>query len=90
MMTKNINKDLLKSLSKKERNLLEKIAQKTQTNSYLSKRLCVYLSGQISQGEMDHFLTLGESETKNQACIEYMAIALTSGEISYRDLKIFL
>jgi len=80
---------LIDNLSKKDRNVVESLVLKMTDNEELTKRVCVYMAGQVGQEEIDHFIKL-DFDMQIEACTNYLIIALTSGDMKRKELNIFL
>ena len=85
MSLSSINPDLLSSLSQEDRALVDSLTKKMEESEDSTKKVCLYLANQFGQDEAQ-FMEI-ESEMRIQACINYLIIALTSGDVKKRDIE---
>ncbi|MBT4120921.1 MAG: hypothetical protein HOA57_01950 [Candidatus Magasanikbacteria bacterium] len=85
MSLSSINPDLLKSLSQKDRALVGGLVKKMEDSEESTQKVCIYLASKFGQDEA-HFMEI-ESEMRIQACINYLIIALASGDVNKKDIE---
>jgi len=81
-----ITDEMLNKLSASDRIIVDKLIKKMDDDGSFVNRACFYLIGQAKQKQAEHLVELSP-ELQMQACIEYLIIALISGELKKKDLE---
>lgn len=78
------------NLKKDEQILMERFGKWLTTNKAATESACIFLADKIGNEELKDDFKNFSDETKHQACLEYLAIGLTSGNVKKEEVEDFL
>lgn len=82
-----IASSLFNNLSKDDRALMERFSNWLGTDKNAAESACLFLANKIGDKELvGEFKNLSD-ETKLQACLEYLTIGLTSGNVKRKEVE---
>lgn len=87
MVSQLLTSDMLKNLTGKEKNFVESFINKIENDKELAGKFYFYMADKIGDKEMvEEFKQLSEDIQKT-ACIEYLIIGLTAGNLRLDEIS---
>lgn len=87
MVNQLITPDMLKSLTSKDKIFVESLIEKIEQDAELAMKFYFYMADKIGDKEMvEDFKQLSE-DIQKKACIEYLIIGLTAGNLNLNEIS---
>ena len=70
----------------KEQDFINTLDKLLKADNKLVEKVCVFLHKKLGEDKAQHLKTLSD-DSKVNACVGHIAIALTSGDVSLKEIK---
>lgn len=87
MVSQLIAGDMLKNLSSEEKTFVENFIGKIENNDELANEFYIYLADKIGDKEMVEEFKQLSSDIQKKACVEYLIIGLTAGNLKLEEIS---